>query len=672
MTAVPVSVTFTDDAGAAVSATGSAVPLGPATTANTILWQVSNALFTLPGNPFGLASATDANTLGYVRQDGAGIRVTSTLSTVSSSIVVGAANANSVLGFSDGAVAARTQVTARNLASALMSNRTSTWADWVFSLAATTGDWFTDLALASVEVDDTNAEYLYVQSLTVGVGSTVQFLNATTEDVLAPGTGLLVPAGDGASGEASLDGFFVVSNAAAGSGSANDSVLNNGTGSDGVVGQTYRDAVTGLTFTVLPRGFLNNEAGPWLAYPTGGTATWRISVTDTFITDANIPHNALNGVELLVSNTTDVAIADTAIVETFNKDGNEPAIGDVYYVTYTYQKQDYSTAFFSKMSAVERAYGSISPDNPVTLAAWLAFLNGAVIVGIKQVPREEGSTQASLETYRAAIEELEGVLPGQAKPDIITPLRADNDLYLLLRRSNAIQSSIRYRSERTSIVGMSAGSQPRDATDLAQLLSDSRMRLVYPDIATVSLQDALGNITDVLVDGPMLAAALAGSVVSANTDVATPWTGRLLVGFKNLARRLDVVEQNQVAQKGVTIMEERPPFLKVRHGLTTNMENILTKLPTITMIADEVQRQSRVLLESFIGIKFLPGILSQVEGRLALLLGALVKQQIIAAYTGIRANVASDDPTVAEVEAYYQPVFPLLYLILTFHLRASL
>ena len=50
----------------------------------------------------------------------------------------------------------------------------------------------------------------------------------------------------------------------------------------------------------------------------------------------------------------------------------------------------------------------------------------------------------------------------------------------------------------------------------------------------------------------------------------------------------------------------------------------------------------------------------------------LVRKEIIAGYTGISANVNPDDPTVAEVEAYYQPVFPLLYLVVTFNLRLQL
>jgi hypothetical protein len=49
-----------------------------------------------------------------------------------------------------------------------------------------------------------------------------------------------------------------------------------------------------------------------------------------------------------------------------------------------------------------------------------------------------------------------------------------------------------------------------------------------------------------------------------------------------------------------------------------------------------------------------------------------VEGNIIAAYTGVSAEVDDEDPTVANVEAYYQPIFPLLYIVVTFNLRSSL
>ncbi len=198
------------------------------------------------------------------------------------------------------------------------------------------------------------------------------------------------------------------------------------------------------------------------------------------------------------------------------------------------------------------------------------------------------------------------------------------------------------------------------------------MRLVYPDLATLTLSRADGTSDSYLVDGSYLASAVTGSVVSPTIDVATPWTGMRLFGFDQLGRILDAVEQNQVAVRGLTVLEDKPPVVRIRHGLTTDMANILTKTPTVITIADEVQRQSRGTLDRFIGTKFLPGVTSTIEIQLANTMKQLVEGNIIAAYTGISAEVDDEDPTVANVEAFYQPIFPLLYIVVTFNLRSSL
>lgn len=675
MDGVNVTVTFT------ATGNGTATDLGPATgTSNgSILDQIIDAIAAVPGAPFGNAAAIYA--AGMVLQEGAGIRLTSPGVNQNARIVIGDGTANSDLGFASGTTVLRTLVEVDVLVSGLMADLNSgSFSGWMYDNASGAATDFASVALANVVTDAAGQEYLYLQdgptvvanlgpSSTIGLYDTFQKI----DNALRYDTRLNVTSGDGAVGEAGLDGFFVISSNPSGSGSIDNSLLNNGTGQDGVVGQTYRDTVTGLTFTILPRGWANNPSGPWVSYPTGPTATFRFAVSKTFTTDANTPHNAITGLETRVSNTSDIAVGDTAIVETFERGGFEPAVGDLYYVSYTFQKQDFGTAFYTKMSAVEDAYGVVSVDNPVSLAAYLAFNNGAVLLGINQVQKASDSSQASLESYRDAIDDLEGTLPGNVRPDIVTPLRGDStSLFQYLKRSNEIQSSIRYKSERTSVIGMAAGSLPDDAKTLSQALGHTRMRLVYPDIFTLSLQDANGNIEEQLADGPMLAAMLIGSTVSPNVDVATPWTNRRLVGGTQLGRILDAVQQNQLAVNGVTILEDQPPFFRVRHGLTTDMSTVLTKTPTIILIADEVQQQARNTLDQFIGIKFLPGVLTQIEGRLAMMFKGLVKGQIIAAYTGITATVPADDPTVAEVEAWYQPIFPLLYIVVTFHLRTSL
>jgi len=669
----PVRVEFAAAAAGTVNILGIAAGAG-----NRIILQIQTAIANLPGAPFGNLGAVQA--AGIVQAEGAGFRITSQGFHETHRVEVGAGSANTLLGLTEGTVAARVLVTAELLASALNSHREpGSLSNFLhdFSSIGGAATEFAGQALAKVVTDAASRKYLHIISAgpaatDYGTGSTITLLDATTRSWLFVGTGIDELDSNGSAGEAGINGFFVTSSDAVnGSGSADTSILNAGTGQDGTIGQTYRDAVTGLTFTILPRGWHDNSAGPWIAYPDAATFLFRVSKTVT--TDANLPIRSIPGIELKVANTSDVGVGDTATVTTYPRGGEEPAIGDLYYASYVYQKQDFTTAFFTRMSSIIAAYGSIHPENPVSLAAYLAMINGAVLVGIKQVPRAEGSNFADVTTYVSAVTELEGVLPGHIEPDLITPLLGSStQLYQLLSRSNDIQSSIRYRSERTSVIGMSAGSTEEQAKTLAGVLSSDRMRLVYPDMALIDIEDDNGTSKEHLIDGPMLAAMMVGSVVSPNYDVASPWTRRKLVGPSQLARTLDAVQQNQLAVAGITVLDDKPPFIRVRHGLTTDMTNILTKTPTVRLIADHVQQQSRATLDPFIGLKFLPGILSQVEGRLAKMMQTLVKQQIIAIYTGLKATPDADDPTVANVEAFYQPVFPLLYIVLRFHLRASL
>jgi|GEM_PF-1879551 len=660
----PVTVVFTDGVGAAIPAAGSAsVPLGPVTTANTVLAQI-------------LAGAVGAGLpASVVLQEGAGTRLLSATATTDSAVTIGAGNANDVLGFSDDATAARTLVEPEVTASALMMHHSASLNDALLDYQNPDATYFAEQALAGVETDSSNAQFLFIESqanniVGLGASSNITFLTATSDSWLRTGTGVGVATGEGAAGESGFQGYYVTSSDPVdGSGSANTSSLNNGTGQDGIIGTTYRDAVTGLTFTVLER-----EGGS--AYPTGAGAWFTFEVRKLVTTDANIPVNSIPGLEMTVANTEGSTIpqGDTAIVETFDRGGQEPAVGDSYFVTYNFSKTeaDFETMLFTNQRAVEANYGEVNPDNPVSLAAYLGFLNGGVVLAIKQVPKIPGSNQASTQSYLDALDDLRGPLPGGATLDTITPLKGDDeDLFLSLSNHCDIQSSIRYRSERTGLIGVSSGTQPTDVGGIAQQIANTRIRLVYPDIVTLTIQDALGNDKQFLVDGTFLAAALSGNRAAPRIDVATPWTRARIVGFDELARTLDAVEQNQVAVQGVTVLDQRGTIIRVRQGLTTDMSNILTKLPTVITIADEVQRSARRDLDRFIGVKFLPGILSEIEGQLATTMKALKNAEIIAAFTGIQART-TNDPTLVEIEAFYQPIFPLLYIVITFNLRSNL
>jgi hypothetical protein len=653
-----VTVTFSASAG------GTQTAIGPTSVATSVIRQIEDALVAVPGQPFGNLATVQGKLL--VRLEGGnGLRITSDTYKATSEIVVGDGSANSALGFSEAATASRTLPEAEHIASALMNHAQSTanFNTWLLTNAGA-ATYFVAEALAGINLDSANQKYLFFQSQTLGTSSAIEFDEATTSDILLPQTGLGLVDGDGAVGEQGISGFYVTSTDSKGSGSANTSTLNGGTGQDGVVGQTYVDDVTGLTFTILPRTGSQS-------YP--NNASFQFSVSKTVTTDANLPKLLIPGVEMTVSNTTNVPVGDTAVVETFERGGEEPSIGDVYYASYTYQKDGLTPGLYSKLRTVEAEFGAVSVDNPLSLAFQLALINGATVVGLSQVLKEDGSSFGSLSDYYAAVDALEKPLPGGIKPDILTALRGDSlPLFQYMSRSADVMSTPRYQSERTVVAGVSAGTTPETMKTWANTLNSSRFRFVYPDSVFVTLTDGLGNSTEVLADGVFLLCGLVGLITSPNQDVATPWTGRNLQGYGALGRQLSIPQMNDLAVNGVTVLEEEAPLLKVRHGLTTDMSNLMTRIPTIAQIADAVQQGSRVELRPFIGTKDLGGQTSQVEGRINQFLKAYQKALLIVAYTGIEAVQDPNDPTSIEVEAYYAPVLPTLYLFLSYFLRASL
>lgn len=640
------SYTTTFSAGA-----GTDTPLGPVTQAASVLGQIV---------------AQNAALSGLVGLNGAGIFVKSGLTSAASSVVIGNGTANTTLGFTMGDSAGRTLVAAEVLASALMNHSHTSLANAI-AWGAPSATRFAGKAVCRMEADADGAQSLHIQSLTSGAASAILFFDAATSNAFAQGTVLGITAGDSASGQAGISGFFVKSSDPTnGSGSINSSRLNpsdDGTGQDGVVGQTYRDVVTGLTFTILAR------AGN-AAYPTGSNATFTFKVGKSITTNANRPVNLIPGLELTVANTFGVTAGNTAKVRCFERGGEEPAVGDTYYVSYTYTKDDFGIKTFSDLAKLEAEYGEVSPQNTLSLAGYLALLNGATVVALKQVPTTNGVALES--DYIAAIDGLAGVQENGLQPGILVPLFPVSTAFLqYVQKHCDVQSSKRYRSERTAICGFGAGVTPGAVQSTAQALSSSRMRIVYPDSLKLPLQDRLGRTREYLVDGYFAAAALAGSVVSPSVDVATPWDNRILRGFSGVGRILDAVTMNQIASSGVTVLAQQSGAVRVRHGLTTDVTNILTKIPTVQLIADEVQIRLRATLDPFIGIKLLPGVMGQVEGALTKVLQTMVSEQKLAGLKGVVANISATDPTVIEVEASYAPIFPLQYINVKLSLRAQ-
>lgn len=452
--------------------------------------------------------------------------------------------------------------------------------------------------------------------------------------------------------------YYVWSSDSSGTGSGGDNT--------GYLNQTYIDNITGFRVTV-------NE-GALVVYQTGDLIGY--TVTPTFTAEST-PMRGIPGIKVQVINTTDVGVGDTAVLNTYNKSGAEPNIGDFYYVSFLESKQfDSDGLTTAKLYTQERDVindtGPLSVTNKVGLAAHLAFLNGAQAVAVLQIEKTSGADDAPDSRYIAGIDYFNEPMSGGLRPTVMEPVTTSTSVLAYLKTSNVIQSSIRYANEHYSYFGFPNNTMPETAQVYARSMNSERMIGIYPDGGVITITDELGQSVEYLVGGEMLAAAVSGRDVSPAFDVAEPMTRKPIVGFTRLYRRLDSVTAAQTANSGLTLLEELPANIQVKFALTTNITSVLTRTPSIIRTKDFIQRGARAVLNPYIGAKLLTQRISEIEQTLTSYMSALQQAQIITAYTGIKAEQDANDPTIVNVVAYYSPVFPLLWIVITFNLRSSI
>ena len=435
-----------------------------------------------------------------------------------------------------------------------------------------------------------------------------------------------------------------------------------GSNGSGSLGQTYIDAKTGTRFTVMPGDTVTYQPGDLIEF----------DISKTFKTQAT-PVWDIPGLRTTLTSLEGVAIGNTALITTYNKAGAEPEVGDFYYVSVDYAKTEYPIKIYTQLKDVVATIGDVNTDNRLSLAAYLAFSNGAIALALAQVLRDNTGVDATFESYKEILRTMESPIEGtNVKPNIICPVTTKQDVINEMRLHCEKLSTIRYKSERTGVFGFAVGTTAEQAQQFARNMKSERLVSIFPDGAIIGLLDELGNVNEAVVDGSLLAAAYAGLAVNPIYDVATPLTHKTLTGFRRLVRQIDAVTMNQTAVAGITILEDLVPNILIRHAMTTNPDTVLTREPTVIYIKDYVQQQMRAALDKFIGVKFLPTVIQDVETSVDNLMNQMINQEVITAFTGTAAVQDSQDPTILRVEVFYSPVFPLNWIVCTFNLRVKL
>lgn len=450
----------------------------------------------------------------------------------------------------------------------------------------------------------------------------------------------------------------------------------------GKTGSTYIDAQTGLQFTLTPDAtyqagetitiMCHNDDVPGTRSggPGTGDAGPFKTGTSAVITSAQGPEY-IPGLSLTVDNTTNTAVDDITAVQTFDKSGNEPAVGSMYYVTYYYQKTDYTAKVYTSFQDVTNEFGVLDIGNQISLSAFLMMINGAQAIICKQILKEPGENIATDVAFIQALKDIEKPISG-IKPRVVHVVSTSATVISALKTHLATMSSERRRAERTAFIGFAVGTEPQDAAIFAKALGYSRIVAVYPDGAIITLTDERGVASEFILDGSYIAAALVGLNVGTTYDIAEPMTRKSISGFTRLVREMDDVEMDETASAGITVIVNEAGIIKVRHALTTDMSNPFNKAPNVVGIMDEVQMQARAALDRYIGTKFLPDVPGKVVGTLASTMSALKDAEIISDYANITATPSDTDPNYLVAQAFYKPVFELSYIRVTFNVRVKL
>jgi hypothetical protein len=461
-------------------------------------------------------------------------------------------------------------------------------------------------------------------------------------------------------------------------------------GSEGIgyLGQTYIDAQTNLKFTIvdpyqaLNYGYTIRPNGYYFApgdklYFTVAQ-TPRYTGSTYFPYGAAVPNNliAIPGLYTKVVTTFGSNAGDTAIIDTFNKSGDEPNVGEFYYVSFTVAKTaaDMAIKIYTNVADAYAAYGQPSTVNRLSLGIQLMNQNGAQVFGAIQVPQQTGMNTASDAAFIAALQTLTVALPGSAyKADIIIPLTTSLTVQQFLSRQLTTQATVRNKGEAIGFVGFNQFTTPTVARGYARSLKNARIMAIGTPVAGLEITDSqTGVAVEYAVSGEFMAAALAGLNANPSNDVATTLTNQELVGFTRLLTKYDDTTMNLMASDGLILLTDNNGALNIRHYKSTDPSNPITSEPTCTTVTDYVRQGFRAGLQQFIGRKLVDALVTDITTVCNSLLRSYVSNEIITGYKNLSVVQDPDDPTTVDVTVSFKPMFSLLYISVTFTVTTTL
>lgn len=336
----------------------------------------------------------------------------------------------------------------------------------------------------------------------------------------------------------------------------------------------------------------------------------------------------------------------------------EPAAGVTYALDYSRAKvdADYIPKIFYDISSVIAEYGDVSTSNSISLAALLAFQNGASAVMGMQV---DPTVTPTLVSYQAAIDKLKAV-----DLNIMVVLNPDPNLHAYIKAHVNQMSTLTEQRFRTALVGMSGTPSITTVQGYAAALKSRRIALVHPATCTVQLA---GQTSTTSLDGTYMCAAIGGIRVNPAFDVAEPLLRKELVGFVSITDTLLRTQKNVLANSGVMVIEVQNGTIRVRDGLTTDLTTADSAEYSVTEIIDFTSTTTKAFLDAaFIGSKLLNDTPGLMRASLSIILQSMIDNRVLNDFTNLSVKRNGINPSQIDVSFQIAPVFPVKYVLVSF------
>lgn len=347
--------------------------------------------------------------------------------------------------------------------------------------------------------------------------------------------------------------------------------------------------------------------------------------------------------------------------------------GDYIQVSYQYTDPTYYTPYiFYDYNDVKAAYGEPfnlttgTIQSELTLMAKFAFLNGAYQVVACAVQSSTTPGNATIGDYGNALDNLKD----QALVAVIVAGTGQQPLHQLIQQHVNQQSANRF--ERRAIVAVDGTSVAVPSSQRiidAQELTDERIMMVSPATFNYFSPELNRLIT---LGGQYMAASLAGLTVA--MSYAMPLTRKTLAGWTGVAEFQQEGQKNLESQNGLCVVEKtRRQLIQIRHGVTTNPTDLLSREWSIIGQQDAMVYRMRDYLESanLIGQPIYSFTLVNVKGSAEAALQSLIRDGLIVDYMGLKVRQLATNPDVLEVSYSWLPAFPLNYIVVTFNVSLS-